>query len=266
LRTADGFRLASYECTGESLRARLESYIIADDVTVEDLTADYAGLAVMAEAPPAIPPGGVVFRGRRALTYNWEIIYPVGAHAAQNNLVPDHPSQRDQVPGDRQEPSVVERDLRARLAPAREQSPQWWEALRIRSGIPSVPRDAGPADLPQEAGLTAAAVSFDKGCYLGQEIMARLKTRGRIRRGLRVVRGRMAGAGLGGAANAPGGRVPPSLVLSDRGVPHSGMALTWQGNAVGELRSWAMDGPDDWIGLAMVLVDIPADAELSSST
>ena len=276
LRTADGFRLASYECSGESLRARLESYIIADDVTVEDLTADYAGLAVLADLPPEIPLGGFVFPGRRALTPNWEIIYPTGAHAPQNNLLLDAPSPRDEVPGDRQETSVVERDLlaprslgeggRVRLAPAREQSPQWWETLRIRSGIPSVPRDAGPGDLPQEAGLTTVSVSFDKGCYLGQEIMGRLKTRGRIRRGLRVVRGRMAGAGLGGAANAPEGRVPPFLVLRDPGAPRSGTALTWQGKTVGELRSWAMDGPDDWVGLAMVLVDVPADAELSSRT
>ena len=249
LRTPDGFRLASYECPGESLRARLESYIIADDVTVEDLTADYSGFAVLANTPPEVPPGGFVFPGRRALTPNWEILYPLASGNAEGAKALDG----------------LERDLRGRLGLAREESPQWWEALRIRSGIPAVPRDAGPGDLPQEAGLTAAAVSFDKGCYLGQEIMARLKTRGRIRRGLRRVGGRVGEAGLPGAANARSGRVPPALVLSTRAAPHPGLPLSWQGQTVGELRSWAMDGAEDWIGLAMVRVDVPADAELSTS-
>jgi hypothetical protein len=134
--------------------------------------------------------------------------------------------------------------------------PLWWESLRIHSGIPSVPRDAGPGDLPQEAGLVAAAVSFDKGCYLGQEIMARLKTRGRIRRGLRVVGGARSPSALAvpsSLPNAPGGLVPPHRVLP----------LFWQGKPVGELRSWVVDGAEGWIGLAMVQVDVPADAELT---
>src|ERR1700679_2656769 len=75
LRTADGFRLASYECSGDSLRSRLETYIIADDVTVEDLTAAYAGISVLGETRPAAPADGFVFPGRRALTPNWEIVY-----------------------------------------------------------------------------------------------------------------------------------------------------------------------------------------------
>ena len=65
LRTADGYRLASYACPGDSLRSRLESFIIADDVIVEDQTADYAGLAVLGGAQPTSPEGGFVFPGRR---------------------------------------------------------------------------------------------------------------------------------------------------------------------------------------------------------
>jgi hypothetical protein len=232
LRTADGFRLASYECSGDSLVSRLESYIIADDVTVEDLTAGYAGIAVLGETPPAAPEGGFVFPGRRALTPNWEIVYKV-ERVVPNALAPSTGS-----------------------ASAREMPPLWWESLRIRSGIPLVPRDAGPGDLPQEAGLVTAAVSFDKGCYLGQEIMARLKTRGRVRRGLRVVGGARSPSVMAAPVNlpnAPGGRAPPARVLP----------LFWQGKPVGELRSWVPDGAEGWIGLAMVLVDAPAGAEFS---
>jgi folate-binding protein YgfZ len=57
-------------------------------------------------------------------------------------------------------------------------------ALRIVAGIPAVPLDAGPGDLPQEAGLEHDGVSFEKGCYLGQEVMARLHSQGHVNRAL----------------------------------------------------------------------------------
>ena len=62
--------------------------------------------------------------------------------------------------------------------------------LRIHSGNPSIPTDIGPGDLPQEGGLEHDAVSFNKGCYLGQEVMARLKAMGRVQRRLFRVEGR----------------------------------------------------------------------------
>jgi folate-binding protein YgfZ len=55
------------------------------------------------------------------------------------------------------------------------------EAYRIDRGIPRVGVDAGEDDLPQEAGL-GSAVAFDKGCYLGQEAMARVRNLGHPRR------------------------------------------------------------------------------------
>jgi hypothetical protein len=51
-------------------------------------------------------------------------------------------------------------------------------------GVPSVPKDAGPGDLPQEAGLDRHAVAYDKGCYIGQEIMQRLHTQAHVTRNL----------------------------------------------------------------------------------
>ncbi len=55
---------------------------------------------------------------------------------------------------------------------------------RIVSGIPWIPVEIGPNDLPQEGGLEEDAVSFSKGCYLGQEVMARIFSRGNVKRGL----------------------------------------------------------------------------------
>ena len=53
---------------------------------------------------------------------------------------------------------------------------------RIRAGLVSVPSEIGPTDLPQEGRLELDAVDFDKGCYLGQETMARIHAMGRVRR------------------------------------------------------------------------------------
>ena len=55
--------------------------------------------------------------------------------------------------------------------------------VRVLAGIPAVETEAGEGVLPQEAGLEYA-VSYTKGCYLGQEIMARIEARGNLRRSL----------------------------------------------------------------------------------
>lgn len=56
-------------------------------------------------------------------------------------------------------------------------------AQRILAGLPLAAQDGGEGVLPQEAGLESA-LSYRKGCYLGQEIMARIEARGNLRREL----------------------------------------------------------------------------------
>jgi tRNA-modifying protein YgfZ len=63
--------------------------------------------------------------------------------------------------------------------------PQAAELLRIEAGVPRVGVDTSTTTLVQEAGLEAGAVSFLKGCYLGQETVARAQHRGAVRRRLR---------------------------------------------------------------------------------
>lgn len=75
---------------------------------------------------------------------------------------------------------------------AQEMSSAGWELRRVQHGIAKVGVDAGPVDLPQEAGLERA-LHFNKGCYLGQEVIARLHFRGHINRRLM----RLAGDGAG---------------------------------------------------------------------
>lgn len=63
---------------------------------------------------------------------------------------------------------------------------QGLDMSRVEAGIPYAETEAGEGVLPQEAGLEHC-VSYTKGCYLGQEIMARIEARGNLRRSLKKV-------------------------------------------------------------------------------
>lgn len=61
-------------------------------------------------------------------------------------------------------------------------SPEMLEVLRIEAAIPRWGVDMDENTIPNEAGLEARAVNYDKGCYIGQETIARIKTYGHVNR------------------------------------------------------------------------------------
>jgi folate-binding protein YgfZ len=89
---------------------------------------------------------------------------------------------------------------------AHEVSEQAAEILRVESGRPRFGLDFGPESMPAEAGIVERAVDFEKGCYIGQEPVARLHYRGKPNR-------RLCGLTL----SAPAERGTP-LRLGDREV------------------------------------------------
>lgn len=102
------------------------------------------------------------------------------------------------------------------------------ERLRIERGIPRFGRDFGLETFPQEVGLDGA-VSYEKGCYLGQEVIARIHYRGGVQRQLV----RLAGEGAE--------------------LPAVGETLVLEGEEVGELTSRAVRSAEPgWVGLALV--------------
>jgi tRNA-modifying protein YgfZ len=66
-------------------------------------------------------------------------------------------------------------------------SPVAYEAWRIEHAIPVQPADVDSGTIPQEAFLEEDAVSFTKGCFIGQELVCRIDTRGHVNRFLRRV-------------------------------------------------------------------------------
>jgi folate-binding protein YgfZ len=114
-----------------------------------------------------------------------------------------------------------------------EASEEDFERWRIESGIPRWGREIDDRVLPAEAGLTETHVSFTKGCYPGQEPIARQHYRGKLNRRLRV------------------------LELEGDASPARDTEISYGGKVVGRVTS-AVRGR----ALAYVRVEVPEDAEL----
>jgi folate-binding protein YgfZ len=63
-----------------------------------------------------------------------------------------------------------------------------FEMARVEAGIPRFGADMDETNFPQECGIEARAVSYTKGCYIGQEVLNRLHTLGHVNRELRALR------------------------------------------------------------------------------
>ena len=114
-----------------------------------------------------------------------------------------------------------------------------YDAWRIERGIPAQPDDIDDKTIPQEAELERDAVSFTKGCFLGQELVCRIDSRGHVNRFLRRVHDIEGDWPVAGA----------EVVVDGKGVG----ALT--SVAPGELRTGAL-------GYVRREVEPPADVEL----
>ncbi|MBA3567206.1 MAG: folate-binding protein YgfZ [Actinobacteria bacterium] len=111
------------------------------------------------------------------------------------------------------------------------------ELLRIRAGTPRFGREIDDRVLPAEAGLEVRAVNFEKGCYPGQEPIARQHYRGRINRSLRV------------------------LAVEGEVLPDYDAELTHEGKVVGRVTSAARE-ENRTVALAYVRVEVSRDAVL----
>jgi folate-binding protein YgfZ len=111
------------------------------------------------------------------------------------------------------------------------------ERMRIRAGTPRYGKEIDDRVLPAEAGLDRTAIDFEKGCYPGQEPVARQHYRGRVNRGLRV------------------------LEIEGEDMPRYDEELTLEGKVVGRLTSAVAEG-DHVLGLGYVRVEVPHDVQL----
>ncbi len=136
----------------DGLEARLTRYLIADDVEFADLTGSFALLHVLGEMA-ARPAGAMVRESDRFGMPGTDVWLPVG----DDFKLPDGAA------------SLAGDEL---------------EALRISNGIPVWGRELVAGMLPPEALLDATDISYQKGCYIGQEVISRVKSAGKVNRRL----------------------------------------------------------------------------------
>jgi len=168
----DRFLLDTEPETRERVFRHLDKYIIADDVALEDVTELLACLAV--EGPRAAQVMAALGVPAPDLEY---------AHTSWNGAIVEHVSETGE-PGFRIFIPVGARaDWIARLesAGAVRATPDEVRTVRLEHGKPRYGQDIFDTTLPQETGRMHA-VHFAKGCYIGQEIVERIRSRGRVNR------------------------------------------------------------------------------------
>jgi len=183
----------------ETLAARLERYIIADDVEMEDVSEAFALIHLL-------PPFSTVSVAPPE-TVNVAAADRLGV-AGQDWLLPKEAL-----------PQVCEQ---LKNAGGRLVEDGLWELARIAAGYARWGAELDEKTLPPEAGLEARAISYAKGCYTGQEVISRIRSIGHVNRTLMGIEGPVtlsAGVELMSESGDRMGRVTSWIPIDDeRGI------------------------------------------------
>ncbi len=154
------------EGADEALEARLTRYLIADDVECENMSGRYVMVHLTAPAGDP-PPDAIVRESFRFGVNGSDCFLPIDKKVVLGDDLP-------RLEGDA------------------------LEHFRIANRIPAWGAELAEGMLPPEAGLDATDVSYTKGCYIGQEVISRIKSAGKVNRRLTAFR-------LGAAVSAAPG-------------------------------------------------------------
>ena len=140
----------------ETLRVRLERYVIADDVQIEDVTDQFSLFHLSSKQPPA-PEFGRIVSVHRFPEPGWDMWVEVAQHGAL----------------------LQELSLRWTLLDS-----DAAEVMRIEQGIPRWGRELTTEIIPIEDNLEQRTIDYQKGCYIGQEVISRIKMSGQTNKRL----------------------------------------------------------------------------------
>lgn len=138
--------------TAEELEGRLTKYLIADDVEVTDRSGEFQLYHLVGQRPP---------EGGDAVIRN---LSRFGVEGVDLWIPVDYPTDFLDGPDE-----ISHEEL---------------EDLRIRHGVPAWGSELVEGMLPPEANLEATDISYHKGCYIGQEVISRIKSAGKVNRSL----------------------------------------------------------------------------------
>jgi folate-binding protein YgfZ len=202
----------------------LSGYVVMEDVRVRDISPEVHRLALHGPTAPELThalslsptgaqgsgpgvrdlPAGrvavvhiagaecVVIRDDTAGSVGLELIVPLASTLAiyQQMLELGTAAPDDERHGEPASSAEVQPTLRDMLASRVRLKPAGWHAFniaRIEAGTPLFNIDFGPESLPAETGLMQSRVSLTKGCYLGQEVVARMHARGQAKQQLHAI-------------------------------------------------------------------------------
>jgi folate-binding protein YgfZ len=180
---AESLFCVSYVMIRETLAPALDKFIIMDDVTLADETETYGTLGLEGPKAAALAQKltGIALGTLSELSFQEASIDGIPCRLVKRS------------PG-----GVAGAEILAR----REDLPQLWRrlseevekaggravgyqalsALRLEQGVPWFSYDFGDKQIPHEVGLEKSHISYSKGCYTGQEIVERVRSRGQVNR------------------------------------------------------------------------------------
>ena len=150
------FLVDAHSILREKIRTRLERYIIADDVQIEDVTDQFSLFHVLSGESPT-PDHGRIVSVRRFAKPGWDIWSDATSHDA------------------------VWQQLSSAFAFLDSGAA---EVMRIEQGIPRWSCELTEEIIPIEANLEQGTIDYQKGCYIGQEVISRIKMSGQTNKRL----------------------------------------------------------------------------------
>jgi tRNA-modifying protein YgfZ len=140
----------------ETLKVRLERYVIADDVQIEDVTDEFLLFHLLSQESP-MPDQGRIVSVRRFAESGRDIWMDAAQHDAVLQQLSSGFTQCDSDAA---------------------------EVMRIEQGIPRWGRELTEEIIPIEANLEQRTIDYQKGCYIGQEVISRMKMSGQTNKRL----------------------------------------------------------------------------------
>ena len=207
---------SSHAMIRERTYSTFEKFIIMDDVTLEDVTGSTGTLDIAGPSAGALLAelGMSNFAGMPMLSHEELTVGQIPCRVVRRELAGE--AAATLVAG-REHLAVLWRELaeRTRLHGGATAGMEALNSIRLECGTPWFGHDYDDKQIPHEAGLEHSHINYEKGCYTGQEIVERVRSRGHVNRRLTELR-----------------------FFSDA-APASGTKLLHEGNEIGNVTSAA---------------------------
>jgi len=197
---------------GERVAKHLDRYLISEQVTIADVTDEFGQVHIAGpQAHDALQAAlGATLPDLKELGHTKRATPHTNVFVRKHNRI-GVTGYDVLVPPD--QPALLWRALAT--AGARPAGSRGYHSLRLEAGTPEFGADIDETNLPQEVGRVDQTISFTKGCYIGQETIARIRTYGHVNRSL------------------------VGLRLEGEAIEASGVKLFREGKEVGHITSCA---------------------------